>query len=435
MTGRRDATTATPREPTAAERRRASSFRKRGFHDLAGELDAARIRLSSEDDFSGEETIRGRPCDPWRLQPVVEVPGIDPVALAETGIDPSFLSLIVVVEDPTLKSSVVAARHPVSTSVRRVAVDDAASLSAWRPEAKVHVAVVLAAQMEPMAGRAWRKGTWLARKSFTIGEVVDVQRPRQAVREQGGVVAYPVLLEGDAKRLVDSGLTGGALREAAREATHFRGHGPMIDTSIVTGLAADLRALRQAPADRSSRRAERWDEFEISACRVVHERLSPFDRHVLGDLGFWSWLAVAELNEIVFWRYADTTGEAFDGKNFGIGDPEENLIYRLWLQGEIGHTPGTDNPYELAEVTGRDLWRSQIFRRNYDACRSVARAFLRLQSGRLAPYRRLDRDASRKLAKDLNELRKDTFFELLADEEADRLVANLAEPMPHGGRD
>ena len=430
-----DGTTPSARKPTPAERRRSASVGRRGFHDLDGALDHARLRLSSEDEFSGEKTVLGRPFDRWRLQPVVEVPGIDPAALAETGIDSSLLSLIVVVEDPTLKSSVVAARQPVSTSVQRVAVADAASLSAWRSEAKVHVAVVLAAQMEPMTGRAWRKGTWLARKSFTIAEVVDRQRPRQAVREQGGVAAYPVLLEGDAKRLVESGLIGNALREAAREATHHRGSGPLIDTSIVTGLAAELHALRQPHVDRSSRRAGDWDEFEIPACKVVHERLSRLDRHVLGDLGFWSWLAVAALNEIVFWRYADRTGEAFDGKNFGIVEPEENLIYRLWLQGEIGHTPGSANPYELAEVAGRDLWRSQIFRRNYDSCRSVARAFLRLQSGRLAPCRRLDRDASRALAKALNGLRKDTFFELLADEEADRLVANLAETVSRGGRD
>ncbi len=424
-----------PGRPTAAERRRGASFRERGFRDLAGELDGARLRLGSEDAFSGEETILGRPCDPWRLQPVVEVPGIDPVALAETGIDPSFLSLIVVVEDPTLKSSVVAAQRPVSTSVQQVAVADAARLSAWRPEAKVHVAVVLAAQMEPMPDRAWRKGTWLARKSFTIGEVVDAQRSPRAVREQGDATAYPVLLEGDAKRLIESGLTGSALRAASRDATHHRGDGPMLDLSVVRELAEELHALRQDHADRSSRRAGSWDAFEIPACKAVHRRLSQLDRRVLGDLGFWSWLAVSELNEIVFWRYADRTGEAFDERNFGIGEPEENLVYRLWLQGEIGHTPGAANPYELAEVTGRDLWRSQIFRRNYDSCRSVARAILRLQSGRLAPCRRLDRDASRALAKALNGLRKDTFFELLADEEADRLVANLAETVSRGGRD
>jgi hypothetical protein len=205
-----------------------------------------------------------------------------------------------------------------------------------------------------------------------------------------------------------------------------KGTGALLDTSTIDRVVVELDDFRSLFSDLSQSRSERrWDEFEAGAARIIHRGFASIDRHVLADMEFWIWLATARLASIIDWRYSGASGRAAPA-NYGIKSRRENFIYRLWLQGTIGFDPEA-NEYDLVDVANRDLWRSHIFRQNYANSRCLARALLRLQSGRLENAAPLDKYALREMAKLLRRLGSNVFFVTLSDPEADRLILELLE--------
>lgn len=189
---------------------------------------------------------------------------------------------------------------------------------------------------------------------------------------------------------------------------------------VVARVAVVFAELRAEIGDigKGSRSGAR---FEAVAARRVHG-IMPENHPALADPEFWTWLVVLHFIDTVEWRYANPQ-RASDLKNYGIGSASENLIYRLWLRGELAFDETAADPYHLVELGDVDFWRSHLFRQSYANARRFARAFLRFQfPEELAGRPRLGIEAVRELAKRLRRLRTNLFVELMDEAAAMRVI-------------
>ena len=182
---------------------------------------------------------------------------------------------------------------------------------------------------------------------------------------------YLTLKAGDAQLILAKRRAGEEVD--ASEFLVLRGDGPPFALETVASLRASLEPLRaKYPAELRTRDPKGGD-FEAEACSIVHDtlRLPP---HVAGDPQFWVWLAIEHFSDLVEWRFNSPAAV----KNYGIGAPVENLLFRLWMRGELGHVNG-DGAYSLAQRGDQDFWRSHLLRQAYGRCWPVARALIRYQ--------------------------------------------------------
>jgi Family of unknown function (DUF6339) len=202
------------------------------------------------------------------------------------------------------------------------------------------------------------------------------------------------------------------------------GSGNFIDMEPITKLGVELRKLKKGfPASLKARDPE-GGRFEQQACVIVHRRLAECDPVVLADRNFWIWLAIVQFADIVEWRFG-TRGQHANLANYGIGQPIENLLFRLWLRAELVKDAKGKDIYHLARTGDMDLWRSHILRQSYANARVVAKALLRLQAGQLAA-KKLTVDNVRELAKRLRRLHANVVFEFLNAGQAEGLVVELS---------
>jgi hypothetical protein len=198
-----------------------------------------------------------------------------------------------------------------------------------------------------------------------------------------------------------------------------------------------LQLKRAFPAKLNSRDPN-GGKFEAEACAIVHAGLADVDRAVLADRGFWTWLALVYLHDILEWRFG-TGGKPAKFANYGVGTRTENLFFRLWLRGGYGRGSGRD-AYELAKSGDQDLWRSHVLRQNYTNARPIAQSLLKLQAGRLRIDGKLAKRLAsgedplgiRMLAKRLKRLRANVIFEYLSPTQADELVFELSSDLKRG---
>jgi len=234
---------------------------------------------------------------------------------------------------------------------------------------------------------------------------------------------YFVMAGGDALRYLSRRDTEEATD--LREFQRTRGEGAdFVDPASITRLVTDLSNLKNEFPDRLRRRDQEGGRFEQRACEIVHRCLSGYPREVLADMDFWTWLAVAKLSSLVEWRFG-TEGRQVKPENYGIGKRVENMLFRLWLRADLVKEENTKDPYELARTGDQDLWRSHIIRQGYANARTITKALLRLQAGRLRA-KRLNIDGIRELAKRLRRLRANVVFEYLTAEQAESLIIELS---------
>lgn len=201
------------------------------------------------------------------------------------------------------------------------------------------------------------------------------------------------------------------------------GFGDEIDESAFDGLLQELDMLKRQLPVKLKRRDRAGGAFERQAAEHVHQAMLLMSNDVKGNPEFWIWLAVAKFAKIVEWRFGADDRQA-RAENYGVGKPAENLLYRLWLRGDIGYLPGHQDPYELVREGDQDLWRSHIIRQGYGNGRAVVHALLRLQAGKLG-RKQLDVDGIRELAKRLRRIRANVIVELLSPASADALVLEM----------
>lgn len=174
-------------------------------------------------------------------------------------------------------------------------------------------------------------------------------------------------------------------------------------------LRSELLALKSKYPSELKQRDENGGRFEAEACAIVH-RCLPLDPQVFADPGFWTWLAVTHLSDIVEWRHGGTDRVAAL-PNYGIGNRIESLIFRMWLRADLVFDSNADDPYWLAKRGDQDLWRSHILRQGYASVRDLAKSLINFQCEKNG--NRLTTDGIRELAKRIRRLRANIMFEFL----------------------
>ncbi|MFC0135744.1 hypothetical protein CR105_00290 [Massilia eurypsychrophila] len=216
------------------------------------------------------------------------------------------------------------------------------------------------------------------------------------------------------------------------------GTGDAMSNAPLQDLRTKLLLLKKKFPEKLTKRDPQGGRFESEACGIVHAGLANVDRRVRADHDFWTWLAVDLLADIVEWRFG-TAGRPAQNANYGIGTRAENMFFRLWLRADLGKTPGTE-PYALAKMGDQDLWRSHLLRQGYANARSIVRALLKLQAGKLTTQNKTakklaggeDPNGVRMLAKRLRRMRANVVFEYLSTEQADALVYELSLDLKKG---
>lgn len=204
-----------------------------------------------------------------------------------------------------------------------------------------------------------------------------------------------------------------------------KGDGEDYPLAEISKLHAELTKLKSQYPDELGQRSREGGRFEAQACELVH-RLLPFNAQVFSDPGFWTWLAVAKLSDIVEWRHGSKARHV-KVANYGVGDKVENLFFRMWLRAEIAKDPEDKDPYRFARIEDQDLWRSHILRPGWTNAREVAKALIKLQADEA---KRLSTDGVRELAKRLRRLRANVVFEVLDARRAARVVTEQAHGLP-----
>jgi hypothetical protein len=237
---------------------------------------------------------------------------------------------------------------------------------------------------------------------------------------------YHVMLAEDGRRYLET-------RDAGEEPSvddyqRVVGDGDFISMEPINKIVNEIRKLKKNfPEKLKSNRDPEGGRFEQQACVIVHQYMRNYDPIVLSDRTFWIWLAIVKFADIVEWRFA-TSGRHANLANYGIGQPIENLLFRLWLRAEMVKEPKARDPFHLARTGDQDLWRSHILRQEYANARLVAKALLRLQAGQLK-VKRLTSDGVRELAKRLKRLHANVVFEFLDATQAERMVVEQSDDL------
>jgi len=166
--------------------------------------------------------------------------------------------------------------------------------------------------------------------------------------------------------------------------------------------------------------------FEANAAPLLHERLNLIS-HVAADSGFWRWLSLGPLIEVVFAR-----NDQLRSEHIGLGSPWDCLLSRLWYRADIAIDLRSPDQYELVRYGDLDFWRSHLLRADYSACRELIRALIRFQypSGsegkpRLKPSGDSE-DGIRQLSKRIKLRQATVAFELLTEESCSMMLEELS---------
>lgn len=149
----------------------------RPFRSAAEYLKDVGLRLYADEEFKGSESIQIGSVELERLAIAIKVPPTPQNFADLVGVPADALRLVLTFEDRTFKNSGVAANIPLSdlSGAGRIIEmgGDAVSLMSWAGETRIHVAVVLSEPRKGEVGTAQRVGSWVARKTFNVGNPRD----------------------------------------------------------------------------------------------------------------------------------------------------------------------------------------------------------------------------------------------------------------------
>ena len=263
---------------------------------------------------------------------------------------------------------------------------------------------------------------------------------------------FPILAEDRAREMLDR------IDPARNEAVNITplqshaGAGASLDEALIVSIVSKLEALRLEFA-------EDQRQFDAEASTVLH-KLLPSDPELTSNDGFWRWMALGPLCPLSMWRFPPRAtreerkeGESkpekrFNRQNFGVGatarQRAECYPYKLWLRGELGHTPEDEDPYRFARRGDVDFWTSHIHRQTYTTNRRLCSALARFQypdgldgNPRLHPGVEdptKNRLGVRSLAKRLRRIQASYELSLLDDDQLDALVLEQSQGLSEAKR-
>lgn len=167
------------------------------------------------------------------------------------------------------------------------------------------------------------------------------------------------------------------------------------------------------------------DEFEGLASSAVHRNLKDLPLEVLTDEGFWRYMAVVPMFDLIDWRHP-TLGN----NNFGL-TPGRNFLrclpLRMFLRSDLAWRLSEGKDYSLATSfkAGVDQWASHVIAQQYGChpllVRVMLESFADLRTRKVKQPTQVDRE----IAKELKLIRSVQVFEYF--EDATPLKEILAE--------
>ena len=160
------------------------------------------------------------------------------------------------------------------------------------------------------------------------------------------------------------------------------------------------------------------NSFDKDVCVILHRDLA-IPPNLIADDGFWRWLAVEKLPDIV---EARASGDSAHLRNYGIdASVTDNRIAILWFRADMVYDGESTDPYHLARQPAHtDFWESGIIRHRYAWSPNLARSLVRCQyrdpSSEQAFLHSTHANGVRELYKRLRRLHSTTSFEYLSDE-------------------
>lgn len=217
--------------------------------------------------------------------------------------------------------------------------------------------------------------------------------------------------------------------------TKMVGSGTRLTEEAVAAAVKQVRAVKAKFPEVLRPKDPKGGEFEIEAGEIFRKALD-LPPEVAGDRGFWRYIAVAHMYEIVTWRHpAAKEGDFTKLANFGLGTLWENLAARMWYRFEVARLPTGQDPYVLCRLGDQDLWRSHILRIRLGASRHVVRTLLSYQypeknseKPRLSMSSKSD-TGIRLFIKRLQRFHATTAFEVLTEDDTLAIMADLGKDL------
>lgn len=197
-----------------------------------------------------------------------------------------------------------------------------------------------------------------------------------------------------------------------------QGEGKLLPEAIFDSLAVELETLMSSIGSKAG------NEFEGLASEIVHRSFRNVPATVIADRRFWVWLSFAKMRNVIEWRHGGEESSAAMA-NYGLGQPYDGLLLRLWLRGDIGYDDLDADAYKLSRLGDQDLWRSHIFRTRYGRVRELAKSLLRYHA-QTDLRGKARTDMFREAAPRFKRLGANVYFELLTASECDGMVAEIA---------
>lgn len=244
---------------------------------------------------------------------------------------------------------------------------------------------------------------------------------------------YPTMSATDAAKYLDLVRKG----EPASPASFTKqvGGGHRLSNDTVASAVQQIRAIKAKYPEKLRPKDPKGGDFEAEAGEVFRKALD-LSPEVAGDRGFWRYVAVAHMYDIVTWRHPPAQeGDFTKLANFGLGTLWENLAARMWYRFEVARLPDAQDPYVLCRLGDQDLWRSHILRIRLGASRHVVRTLLNYQYPEMNPEKpRLPMSSRsdtgiRLFIKRLQRFHATTAFEVLTEDDTLAIMADLAKDL------
>lgn len=193
----------------------------------------------------------------------------------------------------------------------------------------------------------------------------------------------------------------------------------------VIDLVSEMMAATAGQVD------EKVEKIEAAYSGRVHSLLDEFDDVALGDVDFWSYLAIRffwpfiHARQRASWLAAEgqpgdldrPEDEKLKLERYLIGKDHYQIPLRMYLRGQ---SIKDDHDYSLAEVPGTDFWRSQILGVRTSHYPRLARVVVRTQM-----ERDLNVSEQRPPGRRINRLRSNIEFAQRSEVDNENLVADL----------
>ena len=191
-------------------------------------------------------------------------------------------------------------------------------------------------------------------------------------------------------------------------------------------LATKLQDLMEDLQDRGLSPAEQNREFFVEASAITFSLLSDLPGDVLADRGFWRYLAVYHLYDIVSWQYPSDNGDRWgtNGTQF-----VRSMPLALFIRGQLLSSKSAEDREIAARIQDVDIWTSHVAAVQYGSSPDLVLEFLRVvaswQDPKTHKFSGVRREQLRELARLLTAARSNFVVELMDRERCRQLVLSL----------